>query len=492
LQLNAAGQFIARDIFDFPVPGGYLTVGVQHTRQDPSLVNRLNQEINLLPPDLQQLFLSDPLAFVNSPELDPGLRALLQNLQPTDTEFTLNGQFHLGERLNLSPNVAYFRNAFGLGHNANSKLFGYSLSYQVTSTLQLISTLSNVYLLDSQIAGVRRTTVVTVGFNKALRGTSKMVFPFHPAKRSVSGRVFRDLNVNGAWNQGEPGLPGVRVDLSNGQSVRTDAQGFYEFAGLAPGTYRVSVSIGQFTERVRVTTPTDVRVELLQEKTAEVNFGIVNFARVMGNVFNDYRLDGNRQPDANGVRGIKLALSGNGVTRRVSSDGSGDYELYEVPPGDYQLTLDRSTLPPNYVASADSAPIHVEPTATVVQDMPVQALRSVAGHVYFRAIASGQPGTKTNQTSAAESSTLQPLAGIQLTIDHIRTVSSADGSFVLRNLPAGDLTLRLVPVRPLPPGLSAPAGRMRLPHEPIQAENATIIISNPELLKYLLPEPASR
>jgi len=29
---------------------------------------------------------------------------------------------------------------------------------------------------------------------------------------------------------------------------------------------------------------------------------------------------------------------------------------------------------------------------------------------------------------------------------------------------------------------------MRLPREPIQVENATIVISNPELLKYLLPE----
>ncbi len=590
LQLNAAAQFVARDAFSFPVKTGYITVDVEHTRQDPSLVNRLNQELSLLPPALQQLFLDDPLAFVNSPELDPALRALLQNLQPTDTQYTVSGQFRLGERLNLSPNVAYFQNASGLGHNANSKLFGYSLSYQVTPTFQLVSSLSNVFLLDSQIAGVRRTTVFTVGFNKGLRGTSRLMLPFHPAKRSVSGRVFRDLNVNGVLNKGEPGLAGVRVDLSTGASVRTDAQGFYEFKGLTPDAYRVSVPLNQFTERVRVTTSTDVRVELLEARTAEVDFGIVNFARVIGNVFNDYRLDGKREPDASGVRAVKLTLSGNGVNRRVSADGGGDFEIYEVPPGDYQLTLDRSTLPPNYIAPTDSASVHVEPTATVIQDMPAQALRSVSGHVFFKSSVSGgaadaayarlaaqhtaqtstpkqeppketkkvapkvwtnddfpfgqaaqpaapktgeteqkgvstnpgqatqpatppaegveQPkqsdtstahpateklpsGAKTNPTSNPKNAMLQPLAGVQLTIDHTTAITGADGSFVLRNLPADELTLTLVPTRPLPPGLAVPSGRVKLPREPIQVENATIIISNPELLKYLLPEPAT-
>jgi len=491
LQLNAAGQFVLRDAIDFPVRTGYITLGVQHTRQDPSLVNRLNQEIGLLPPALQQLFLNDPLAFVNSSELDPALRALLQNLQPTDTEFTLTGQFNIRQRLNLSPNVAYFRTASGLGHNSDSKLFGYTLSYQVTPGFQFVSSLSDVFLLDSIATGVRRTTVVTFGFNKALRGTSRLMLPFRPARRTLSGRVFRDLNVNGAWNKGKPGLPGVRVDLSNGQSVRTDAQGYFEFTGLAPGTYRVSVPVNQFTERVRVTTPTDVHVELVEDRNAEVNFGIVNFARVMGNVFNDYRQDGNRQPDANGVRGIKLVLSGNGVNRKISTDGSGDYELYEVPPGDYQLTLDRSTLPANYVARTDSAPIHVEPTSTVIQDMSVQALRSVSGHVYFKSSGNAQPGGKTNAASNRKDPELRPLAGVQLTIDHQTAVSSADGAFILRDLPAEELTLTLVPLRPLPPGLTVPSGKMRLPHEPIQVENATIVITNPDLLKYLLPDTST-
>jgi hypothetical protein len=487
LQLNAQGQFIALDSLSFPIRGGYVTVGFEHTNNNPSLVNRLNQEIGLLPQALQKLFLLNPLAFVDSPQLDPAIRALLRNLQPTDTEVSVNGQFHIRDKLNFSPNVGYTRNAAGLGRSTSSKLFGYTLSYQLTPSLQLISSLSNVFLLNSQQTGVRRTTVLTVGFNKSLRGTPQWLLPFHRPRRTISGRVFSDLNVNGAYNSGEPGLVGVRVELNTGETVRTDSQGRFEFSDLSPDAYRVSVPLNQFTRAVRVTSPADVRVDLIEQKMAEVDFGIVNFARVLGNVFNDYLQNGMRQTDANGLRGIGLTLSGKSVNRKVISDGAGDYELYEVPPGDYQLSLDRATLPPNYVAPAESMNIHVEPTATVVENIPLQALRSISGHVYFDPNASGSSALSPTGQNEVGSATLQPLAGIQLAVDHTVATTGADGSFVLRNLPAGELTLAVVPTRPLPPGFAVPTGKARLPREPVQVENATIVISNPELVKYISP-----
>lgn len=504
LQLNAAGKLELRDDLSFRVRGGYLTVDVQHNRNSPSLVNNLKQEIGLLPAALQQLFQVNPLAFADSTQLDPQIRTLLENLRPADTEISLSGQFRIGKRLSLSPNLGYIRNAGGLSNNTNSKLFGYSLNYQVTPSLQMTSSLSDVYLLNSQ-ARLQRTTVFAIGFNKTLRGTSRGLLPFRPQKRNLSGRVFRDLNVNGVYNNGEPGLAGIRVDLNTGQSVLTDSHGEFEFTGLAPSAYRVSVPMNQFTQAVRVTTPTDVRVDLIEQKVAEVDFGVVNFARLIGNVFNDYRLDGRMQPDANGIRGIELILSGGGVNRKIVSDGSGDYELYEVPPGDYRLSLDRSTLPPNYIATAEPVNIHVEPTATIVQDIPVEALRSISGHVYFKLVggsilktsahgnnATGPGGSKSGPGADDSNGNpiLQPLPGVQIAIGDARTTTDSQGAFILRNLPAGELLLTIIPIGPLPPGLAAPQGKVRMPRDPIQVENATIVISNPELLKYLVPSPS--
>ena len=56
---------------------------------------------------------------------------------------------------------------------------------------------------------------------------------------------------------------------------------------------------------------------------------------------------------------------------------------------------------------------------------------------------------------------------------------------MVRNLPAGELFLNVIPARQLPEGLNAPAGKVKFPREPIHVEDATIVISNPELLHYL-------
>lgn len=60
---------------------------------------------------------------------------------------------------------------------------------------------------------------------------------------SIHGYKFEDLNVNGLWDDGEPALPGVQIELTwtddNGvtqtQTTRTDRNGEYWFAWLRPG-----------------------------------------------------------------------------------------------------------------------------------------------------------------------------------------------------------------------------------------------------------------
>jgi hypothetical protein len=70
-------------------------------------------------------------------------------------------------------------------------------------------------------------------------------------------------------------------------------------------------------------------------------------------------------------------------------------------------------------------------------------------------------------------------------------VTDQEGRFLLRDLPAGDLTLALLPASTLPPDLAAPNGRLRLPAQPVQIEGATIVIENPRLIEYLVPAAAT-
>lgn len=51
---------------------------------------------------------------------------------------------------------------------------------------------------------------------------------------SISGTKFFDVNHNGIWDAGEPGLPGWKIGLSGGinRTTTTDANGQYSFTGL--------------------------------------------------------------------------------------------------------------------------------------------------------------------------------------------------------------------------------------------------------------------
>jgi hypothetical protein len=304
---------------------------------------------------------------------------------------------------------------------------------------------------------------MTFGFNKRF-STAGSFFASHSRRGTIRGRLFVDRNLNGVFNVGEPGISGIRVELEEGHSVVTDAEGRFEFSGMRSETYHVRVPLDQFNEAVRLTGPADVVIPVSGGRDSEVNFGVVNFARLVGNVYNNYAMDGKKQPDANGVPHVRLFLEGNGVRRELLSDGAGDYGVFDIMPGDYQLTLDPTTLPANFVGPDGPIAIHVAPVTTIAMDIPVRAIRSISGVVSFKQA---------------------PIAGVQITAGAVTASTAADGTFMLRDLPAGELTLNVVAKNPLPAGLNAPTGKIKLPREPIAVENVSIVISNPDLLPFL-------
>ena len=68
------------------------------------------------------------------------------------------------------------------------------------------------------------------------------LMPTKHVSRIIEGRVFRDNNVNGAFNFGEQGLVGLQVKLDDGEIAETDEQGRYKFADVGQGEHTVSLA----------------------------------------------------------------------------------------------------------------------------------------------------------------------------------------------------------------------------------------------------------
>lgn len=504
LQLQTASNLSVRDSVSVPFKGQSLWVSFQQQHIAKPLPSLLNDELSLLSPALQQLFLQDPIAFVNSPNLPPDVLALLRSLQPTETEAWLYLQLHLSKKLEFRPSFQYQRSALSTQQQFSNKGFGYALVYQASPSLQVQSSLTNTFMYNSIASQFQRTTVFTVGGQKSFRASPANVLPSR-RWHAIQGRVFRDVNVNGAFNEGEPGLAGLRVELDQSRVTLTDAQGRYEFARVPSGRHTVRLPLDQFTHTVRVTTPTPVEVELIDRKTVEADFGLVDFARLMGTVYNDYTMSNSRTADAPGLRGVQLALRGGSLHRVATADSAGEFEFDDLPPGDYTLTVDAATVPPNFIVQSDFMEVHLGPTSTVITDIPLRALRSISGHVYLKAEARGPKPSRQKKAelqSAAQSvrgpglgetgstvTVLRPLPGIRIVAGASAATTDAEGGFVLRNLPSGDIDVQIVPTSDLPAGMTAPSGRVHMPRDPLSVEGASIVISNPELLRYLAPEP---
>ena len=525
LQLNSEDEFTLRDSLYFPIKGGNMVVGVEHNRRNPSLVQKLESELQLLSPSLQTLFLQDPVSFVESNNLPPEVKALLESQVPISTSISAAAQLRWWKKLSFNPNFSFVRSTSGQT-TSWTPFVGYGLNYQVRPSFEFISGLTNVWVFNSRSSAVQRTTVMYFGFNKRFSAMPGSLVPTHHAGRIVEGRVFRDNNVNGAYNAGEQGLVGMRVQLDDGQVAETDEQGRFKFNDVSQGEHTVSVSLTQFAGPVRMTTKNQAGVDLIRQRIAIVNFGVVDFARVTGTVFNDLRFNGKRQPDAKGLANVHLLLDDGKRQRTIVAQDNGDFEADDIPPGDYMMSVDLDSLPANYTLTENSFTLHVSPVSTVVQEIPARAMRSISGRVFVKVLAEpaaqpaeneklkisgmpsggvrsqrgGQAGGRVSQSGRGQAQganganaggdyNLVPLAGVQITAGYGTAKTDENGNFLLRDLPAGDLTVTLVPIKELPTGMKVPAGQVKMPAEPIQVQGASIVISNPDLTPYLVGTP---
>lgn len=218
---------------------------------------------------------------------------------------------------------------------------------------------------------------------------------------SINGVVFADEEMTGKGD----GLAGVTVQLDAMTTTQTDGGGKFAFRGINSKAHQVIVRLqssdSYFTSASRV------------EASAgdHIRVGIAHTpARVAGRVRNDAGAP---------VQGVTLALSRGQTVLTAVSDDTGAFEFITVA-GQWTLAADVQSLPPGYAAS-NVAPQQLSLTRGVSANpaISVRAMRTVSG------IAS--------TCGRAVMVNIAPLG---------RKVSTdADGRFVIRDLPSGELTL---------------------------------------------------
>lgn len=225
---------------------------------------------------------------------------------------------------------------------------------------------SNPSDTSSQIANI----ILGSNASGEVSGSSGNDFPeVRPA--SLSGSIYVDTNNDGTRDPGEPGLPGEKVILKGkdwlGRDVEitttTDANGNYRFDDVPPGNYKVTqpkqpentsngkTTAGNSSGTVPTTTTPEQPVSEIGNITLTPgyasegnNFGeLTNGRTLSGKVFMDPNDNGIPETGENGIRNVRIELTGtdvNGktVTRETWTNEYGDYSFTDLPPGVYTVT----------------------------------------------------------------------------------------------------------------------------------------------------------
>jgi hypothetical protein len=446
-----------------------------YNRSNPSIAAKLIQDLELLSPELQQAYYLDPAGFLQQQNLPPALLSLLNNLRPSSFSFEFDGQFSVGSKLNFAMSLNYLRAVESVFAHSYAPTFGFNANYALTQRTSLHATLTNSFLFASVPGDLTRASVFSFGLNQTLYGLPRWIAGVAGSRGTILGRVFRDTDENGVFHAGKGGFSGLHIVLSNGAETYTDAEGRYRFEKLPLAEYTVRLPFAQFAKPVRLTTPADRKIDLRLFRTAQSDFGVIDFSRVQGSVYNDYLGGGFREPDAPGIADVRILLSNGKREWEQVCDASGEFEFNNVDPGAYQLSIDPATIPDNYqLGKLTGGEVVVQSAHTVTMDIPLVALRSIQGVVLHTVKGHDQP---------------EPVPGVQVRAGEKSAITTKEGSFLLRDLPSGDMLLVIVPVTPLPPGKQAPSGTIHLSRGPMEGRGIRIVISDGEMLRYLTPEP---
>lgn len=215
---------------------------------------------------------------------------------------------------------------------------------------------------------------------------------------SLGDYVWKDTNRNGQQDAGEPGIENITVNLLNSSgdaigTTTTGPTGFYSFADLQPGTYRVqfpvSLNNGDCILTVadtgadssdsdpNATTGITADVVLVAgQNNPTIDAGYLSPKASLGNfVWKDLNRDGIQDAGEPGIAGVTVKLNDNSNVEigTTVTDGTGFYLFDGLNPGDYKVQF-----PTSLVDGCLLSPVDVVGTDATDSDATTTDGRTVA------------------------------------------------------------------------------------------------------------------
>ncbi len=208
------------------------------------------------------------------------------------------------------------------------------------------------FSIGSQRADLTTQTVsFDLGSRIGWRGRSEPRRGFEPSANEAWGTVEGSVTLDGS------GVPGVRLLLDGEPAATTGSGGRFRIRKVRAGQADLSVDLRNVDPRFSVRGGTTRRIEVLGRGSTHADFVVEPRSYLQGTLL---ACEAGRLVP---VRGARLTLAEGAFARTVETSPLGSFQIDEIPPGVYSLTLDAGTGSPR--ASGFSSPVRIDQSEDV-------------------------------------------------------------------------------------------------------------------------------
>lgn len=264
---------------------------------------------------------------------------------PFYTTMGLSYSADLNKKLSNSLNINYRKEGQSTGElsylsGEDSYDCNYSLDYkyQEDSTLFFSTHYRSVWAKTRENQSYNE-----VGFNVGVHSNWNLPIRWD-YKGILLGVVYKDLNHNNKFDEGEPGIPTIKIHIGDNKYL-TDSKGRY-FARIFAQSVTISLDFNDIPKGYTLGTTGTKKIDIKKEPTTIMNFALSTQSSVSGIVYVD--ANGNGKIDANEetIPNIKLSINNKFFT---STDRSGNYFLGNLMPGKQIFRVDVNSIPREYM-----------------------------------------------------------------------------------------------------------------------------------------------
>lgn len=271
-------------------------------------------------------------------------RFVNEHTTPSLTETGLSYNKYFGKKLSGNVSVHY-RNeqetegTFSFLSGADDVRTTFGLSYRPNNDMEVFldGTYRNVWTEAND-----QDAITEMDVRLGVRTTWDMMFALNPSG-IIGGIVWNDLNNNGLYDLGEPGVPNVSVRVGK-QTITTNENGFYAVKIQAKSAI-VDVDLESLPKGFLVTTGTLEEIEVNHHGDAILDFGLVSQTSMHGLIFVDDNGNGVFDVGERLISDVKIALD----NVNEFSAYNGEYRFVGVEPGMHDVAVDISTIPMEYL-----------------------------------------------------------------------------------------------------------------------------------------------